>query len=79
MKLEDILIDYISVYPNGNTSYIEYYLKIVSDIELETFVRNFVKEKHHIILKNYLNQFLGHIKVELINRMTRQYAAKIKC
>ena len=76
MKLEDILIDYVSVYPNGNTLYIEYYLKIASDIELETFVKNFVKEKYHTTLINYMNNFLGHVKVELVNRMTRQYASK---
>jgi len=76
MKLEDILIDYVSVYPYGNTSYIEYYVKIASDIELETFVRNLIKEKYHNILINYMNQFIGHIKVELVNRMNRQYSSK---
>lgn len=73
MKLEDVLIDYISTYPNGDLSYINYYINKATDNEVITFV-NLIKSDM-IILNTFpnINMFIDKIKIELITRATRNF------
>ena len=75
MHLNDIFIDYISVFPDGTLHYLKLYIKQQSDMDLITFIRN-IEADSKINSSNYgsiyMNKFLFVIKNEYDERLKRQ-------
>jgi len=75
MHLNDIFIDYISVFPDGTLHYLKLYIKQQSDMDLMTFIRN-IEADSKINSSNYgsiyMNKFLYVIKNEYDERIKKE-------
>lgn len=72
MNLEDLMIDYIAVYPNGNLSYVKNCIKDKSNIQLINFVRiieDNINLNNYFYNSIYIKEFLLVIKNEYNKRV----------
>jgi hypothetical protein len=72
MNLEDILIDYIAVFPDGNLNYLAHFVKLKSNNDLIDFIR--IIEVDFYCNKGfynsiYMQKFLWVMKNEYEKRM----------
>ena len=77
MKLEDLLIDYIAVFPDGNLNYLKFFIKQKSNNDLINFIRIIEADVHNnksFYNSIYMQKFLLAIKEEYEERTRiRQY------
>lgn len=72
MNLEDIMIDYIAVFPDGNLNYLKFFIKQKSYSDLINFIRTLDNDlRHNKAFYNsiYMQKFLIVIKNEYDERV----------
>jgi len=81
MKLEDIMIDYIAVYPDGNLNYLKYFIKQKSNNDLINFIRTVevdLYQNKEFYSSIYMQKFLIVLKSEYDERVRINKAQTIK-
>ena len=72
MKLEDIIIDYIAVFPDGDLNYLKYFIKQKSNSDLINFITILDNDFQHnkgFYNSFYMQKFLIIIKDEYVERI----------
>jgi hypothetical protein len=72
MKLEDIIIDYIAVFPDGDLNYLKYFIKQKSNSDLINFITILDNDFQHnkgFYDSFYMQKFLMIIKNEYVERI----------
>ncbi len=81
MNLEDVLIDYIAVFPDGNLNYLKFFIKQKSNNDVINFIRTIEADvSNNKIFYNsiYMQKFLLAIKEEYDERMRNIQTQTIK-
>jgi len=81
MKLEDIMIDYIAVYPDGNLNYLKYFIKQKSNNDLINFIRTVevdLYQNKEFYSSIYMQKFLIVLKSEYDERVRANKTQTIK-